>query len=236
MRLTDEQIELYSRQIILREVGGIGQQKLRAARVLIMGSGAARDACASYLVGAGIGELTLVASADAGAEPGLRTLPAPETRVPDARVRVAGDDSDDGFDDYDVALWLSLPGCGEAITSTRPGRPRAGSVVLARDGDGALVLHLLRRDHGCVSCLARTPASDSSGASRPADDAGSLVIAMASAGTLAALACCRWLLGIGDDAGGRTLRLAADGIAWEEGPPPRRMTCARGCPPPDEAV
>ena len=39
MKLSVEEIERYARQIILRGVGGPGQQKLRAARVLVIGAG-----------------------------------------------------------------------------------------------------------------------------------------------------------------------------------------------------
>ena len=37
--LTDEQLDRYSRHIVLREVGGVGQAKLLAARVLVIGAG-----------------------------------------------------------------------------------------------------------------------------------------------------------------------------------------------------
>ncbi len=36
---TDEEVTRYSRNILLQEVGGIGQAKLRAARVLVVGAG-----------------------------------------------------------------------------------------------------------------------------------------------------------------------------------------------------
>ena len=39
MSLTDEQLERYARHIVLREVGGPGQAKLLAARVLVIGAG-----------------------------------------------------------------------------------------------------------------------------------------------------------------------------------------------------
>ncbi len=37
--LSSAEIERYARHIVLREVGGPGQQKLRAARVLVVGAG-----------------------------------------------------------------------------------------------------------------------------------------------------------------------------------------------------
>lgn len=62
MSLNDEQIERYSRQIILPQVGGKGQEKLLAAKVLIIGAGGLGSPVASYLVGAGVGLLGIVDS------------------------------------------------------------------------------------------------------------------------------------------------------------------------------
>ncbi len=59
MQFTDSQINRYSRQMILSEVGGKGQKKLQEAKVLIIGAGGLGSPSALYLVAAGIGTLGL---------------------------------------------------------------------------------------------------------------------------------------------------------------------------------
>ena len=60
MKLSKEEIERYSRQIVLRGVGGPGQNKLRAARALAIGAGGLGSPALQYLAGAGVGTLGVV--------------------------------------------------------------------------------------------------------------------------------------------------------------------------------
>ena len=62
MKLRDDQIERYSRQILLPDVGGKGQEKLLSAKVLIIGAGGLGSPCSLYLASAGIGTLGIVDS------------------------------------------------------------------------------------------------------------------------------------------------------------------------------
>lgn len=63
MALTDEQLERYSRHIILKEVGAKGQKKLLQAKVLIIGAGGLGAPAAMYLAAAGVGTIG-IADAD----------------------------------------------------------------------------------------------------------------------------------------------------------------------------
>jgi adenylyltransferase/sulfurtransferase len=58
--LSDEELERYARQIVLPQVGGVGQKKLKAARVALVGAGGIGSAVIPALAGAGIGELTII--------------------------------------------------------------------------------------------------------------------------------------------------------------------------------
>ena len=55
MTLSDDQVERYSRQILLPEVGGRGQERLLAARVVLRGDAAVASFAADLLAAAGVG-------------------------------------------------------------------------------------------------------------------------------------------------------------------------------------
>lgn len=57
---SDAEIEHYARHLILKEVGGPGQQALKRAKVLLVGAGGIGAPVGLYLAAAGVGQITLV--------------------------------------------------------------------------------------------------------------------------------------------------------------------------------
>ena len=60
MSISDEQLERYSRQIVLREIGGEGQKRLLSTHVAVIGAGGIGCPAIQYLAAAGVGRLTVI--------------------------------------------------------------------------------------------------------------------------------------------------------------------------------
>jgi molybdopterin/thiamine biosynthesis adenylyltransferase len=59
-QMSDVEVDRYARHLILREVGGAGQQKLRKSRVLVIGAGGLGSPVLQYLAAAGVGTLGVI--------------------------------------------------------------------------------------------------------------------------------------------------------------------------------
>jgi adenylyltransferase/sulfurtransferase len=58
--LSDEELDRYARHIVLPQVGGVGQRKLKAANIAVVGAGGIGSAVIPALAGAGLGRLTII--------------------------------------------------------------------------------------------------------------------------------------------------------------------------------
>jgi adenylyltransferase/sulfurtransferase len=58
--LSDDELARYARHLVLPQIGGVGQRRLKAARVLVVGAGGVGSGAIPALAGAGIGQLTIV--------------------------------------------------------------------------------------------------------------------------------------------------------------------------------
>ncbi|WP_118857009.1 HesA/MoeB/ThiF family protein [Sphingomonas mesophila] len=57
---TDDELDRYARQLVLPQFGGLGQQRLKSARVAVVGAGGIGSAVIPALAGAGVGALTII--------------------------------------------------------------------------------------------------------------------------------------------------------------------------------
>jgi adenylyltransferase/sulfurtransferase len=60
MSLSDEELARYARHIVLPQVGGVGQRRLKAAKIAVVGAGGIGSAVIPALAGAGVGRLTII--------------------------------------------------------------------------------------------------------------------------------------------------------------------------------
>lgn len=142
----------YSRHILLAEVGGEGQDAIRAARVFLLGRGLAGRIAASYLVAAGVGRLCLLGGVEAlpfdqavttGQE--VVRLPEPADAPSLARILGPGELLGAAGDDELVSLARRAAMLSGALLAIAP--PGEGDVTT-----GALVAtEALRRILGLVA-------------------------------------------------------------------------------------
>ena len=124
-KLSETELERYARHIVLRELGGPGQMRLRRARVLVIGAGGLGAPALQYLAAAGVGTIGVIdddvvenanlqrqvihRDADIGMPKVFSAKAAMEAQNPHVTVRpyhrrLDEEIADDLFDDYDLVL------------------------------------------------------------------------------------------------------------------------------------
>jgi molybdopterin-synthase adenylyltransferase len=229
MSLTDTQLDRYARHIILKEIGGTGQQRLLGATVVVIGAGGIGSPAIQYLAAAGIGKLrvidddvvdlsnlqrqTLFGTADIG-RPKAEVAPErvaamnPDVTVEPVTVRIDADTADALLAGAD----LILDGCDNfgtrlaiADASVRLRIPLVSAAVGQFDGQLG-VWRGWEADMPCYRCLV----GDDPG--RPdisCADQGVLGALTGVMGSLGAMEAIRALTGYGDDPAGKLLLVDA---------------------------
>lgn len=224
MGLTETQIERYSRQIILPNVGGKGQEKLLAARVLLIGAGGLGSPAALYLASAGIGTMGLVDSdkvelnnlqrqiIHSVKEAGRPKVESARDRInainEDVRVvtynlRITSENIVDIIKDYDIVVdgsdnfptrYLVNDAC---VLSAKP---LSHGGIFRFDGQA---ITIIPGESACYRCLFSEPPPP--GLVPGCQEAGILGAAAGIIGTIQANEVLKYILGIGNLLTGRLL-------------------------------
>lgn len=232
MKLDDRQVESYSRQILLPEVGGAGQVRLLSARLIVAGTGPGAATAATYLAGAGIGELALVGVPSGGDPVASSAGHAPlAERSPDTRILSLPALPDDASAWDVLVLFPGAPATSGPAAGA--GQPRRGAIRVADEGRSVLLVAAPTRagSNGCAWCLEPAAAAiDGTEESSP----GPPDVAGRFAGAMAALAACHWILELDGDPTPLGRRLDPEAATWTDIPLVRREPCER-CGRPDVA-
>ncbi len=241
--MDDEYLLRYSRQILLPEVGAEGQERLRAARVLIVGAGGLGSPAALYLAAAGVGEITICdydrvelsnlqrqilhRTADLGrpkAESAREALTALE---PALRVRAIGERLEGAAlaaecARADVVLDASdnFP-TREAVNAAcaAAGTPLVSGAAIRFEGQVAVFDPA--RGGPCYRCLYR----DGAHTEETCSESGVIAPLVGIVGSVQALEALKLLLGIGETLAGRLLLLDGLRMEWREVRLPRDPAC-----------
>lgn len=243
--LTDDQTLLrYSRQIMLPEVDIAGQERLAAARVLIVGLGGLGSPAAMYLAAAGVGTLLLNDddavelsnlqrqivhdSSDVG-HPKVASAAAklqalnPLAKIETLARRLTGDELAALLPDVDVVLDCSdnlATRLALNAASVAARRPLVSGAAIRFEGQ-VLVTRPDFPDAPCYRCLYR---SDQDVADRCAD-AGVVAPLLGIVGSIQALEAMKVIIGAGATLTGRLLLVDALRMDWQTIKVPKNPSC-----------
>ena len=223
MKLTDHELDRYARHIVLREVGGVGQARLKAARVLVVGAGGLGSPALLYLAAAGVGTIGIVdddavslsnlqrqiahRTADVGRPKTASAADAvkalnPEVAVEMHAVRLTQANAVELIAHYDMVADGSDNFATRFLindTCMRLGRTLVSAAVTEFDGQ----LATFRPEGPCYRCLFAEPPPP--GTAPSCSESGVLGAAAGVMGTLQALEVIKEIVGFGESLSGHLL-------------------------------
>jgi molybdopterin/thiamine biosynthesis adenylyltransferase len=223
---SDDEIERYARHLVLAEIGGPGQQRLKAARVAIVGMGGVGAPAALYLAAAGVGVLRLIDHDDVALsnlqrqiafseqDVGSPKVEAGSARLSALNAHVEIEAADERLTP-DNARWL-LDGCDVVIDGTDDFGTRLATNAACVAGGLSLVSGALGRWSGQVGVFAGRPCYRCLVAETPPDAETCARVGVVGAlagvvGSMAALETIKLITGAGEALTGRLL--IYDGLA-----------------------
>ena len=226
MSFSDDEIERYARHLVLAELGGPGQQRLKAARVAIVGLGGVGAPAALYLAAAGVGTLRLIDDDVVGLSNLQRQIAFSDADIGDLKVdagarRLAGLNPHVEIEEASERLtaanagWL-LEGCDLAIDGTDDFGTRFATNAACVAAGVPLVSGALGRWSGQVGVFAGRPCYRCLVPEAPPDAETCARVGVVGAlagvvGSMAALEAIKLITGAGEALTGRLL--IYDGLA-----------------------
>jgi molybdopterin-synthase adenylyltransferase len=243
---SDDELERYARHIVLPQLGGVGQRKLKAASVAIVGAGGIGSAVIPALAGAGIGQLTIIDD-DVVDRTNLQRQPIfrdeqvggpkaelaadfvralnPYVHVSAVRERLTADNAETLLLNHD----LVIDGCDNFATRlvvadalTRLGIPLVSAAAVQFQGQVAL-FRGWEADKPCYRCFVGD-AFDTDDCDTCAEQ-GVLGALTATVGSFAALMAIRAIAGIGDDVAGSLFLFDGVKLDWRKIRLPKDPNC-----------
>jgi molybdopterin/thiamine biosynthesis adenylyltransferase len=227
MEFSEAEIARYSRHILLREVGGIGQARLRAASVLIIGAGGLGSPAGLYLAAAGLGRIGIADDdrvelsnlqrqiAHTTGRLGQRKVDSaaeamaainPDTRIEAHHLRLDAANADALVSSYDIICdgsdnfstrFLLADAC------VRQGKTLVSAAVLRFEGQISTFKPQQGPDHPCYRCL--YPEPPPAGTVPSCSEAGVFGAVTGVMGTLQATEVLKEIVKIGVSLSGRLL-------------------------------
>lgn len=245
MDFREDQIERYSRHIILKEVGGAGQRKLLESRVLIIGAGGLGSPVALYLAAAGVGTIGIVDmdnvdlsnlqrqilhSTKTVGKPkvfsAFETLTAmnPDVHVVPVSEKLTAENVMDLFRDYDVIVDGSDNFGTRYVVNDAAfflKKPLVSGSILRFEGQVTVLEGY--RDTPCYRCL--YPEAPPPGLVPSCSEAGVLGVLGGTIGTLQAVEVVKLLLGMGEVLNDRLLIYDALAMTFRKVRVPKDPNC-----------
>ena len=233
---TEDRLHRYSRHILLPEVGGIGQEKLLKASVLVVGAGGLGAPLLQYLAAAGIGRLGVI-DADTIDLSNLqrqvihRTADIDAPKVDSAARMIRELNPDVAIDIYrerlkaanalEIVAKYDLVADGTDNFPTRyllndtchlADRPLVSAALLRFEGQLSVFKSYLGKGYPCYRCLFTEPPAP--GTVPSCSEAGVFGAVAGAVGTQQAVEVLKEILGIGESLSGRFLMYDGLATSW----------------------
>ncbi|MEE2526718.1 HesA/MoeB/ThiF family protein [Hyphobacterium sp. HN65] len=221
--MEDEEIERYARHLVLKEIGGPGQQRLKASHIVIIGAGGLGGPAALYLAAAGIGRITLIDPDVVSLDNLQRQIQFTTADIGQPKAAAAGDHLSnlnphgkiisvrEAIDAENAGHWLAdadivLDGCDNFETRFAVnaachvlGKPLVSGAVGRWSGQVGLFASGTDRNQPCYQCFVPAMPPDAETCER----VGVVGALTGIAGSMMALEAIKWITGAGTPLTGR---------------------------------